>query len=57
MAEVRTRDMKAELNVNSCNVRGQSKLQHLLLCNAMLMYDLEVTSREKIPLSFDIDNE
>jgi hypothetical protein len=57
MAEARTRDVKAELNVKSYNVTGQSKLQHLSLCNAMFMYYLEVTSRKESPVNFDVYTE
>jgi len=56
MAEQRKRDMKAEINVKSCNVTGQSKL-HLSLRNTMFMYYMEVTSCERSPLSFDVYNE
>jgi len=57
MAGARTRDMKAERNINSCNVRAQSKLQHLSVCNIMFKYYLDVTSREESPSSFGVDNE
>ena len=56
MAEQRTRDVKAEINVKSCNVTGLSKL-HLSLRNTMFMYYMEVTSCERSPLSFDVYNE